>query len=72
MRTGVTVPAIDEPELIHYYVILKMYWFNDDGSVASKVSYTMPHIVQRVHNGNDGAGDNRVGSYCPGRLLQFT
>jgi hypothetical protein len=67
MRTGVTVPAIDEPEFIHYHVVLKMFWFKGDGSVASKVSYPMPHITSRI----DGA-DELGGDYCPGRRLQST
>ena len=72
MRMGITIPAIDEPEFVRYYVVLKMFWFDGDGNVTGKVSHPMSYIVHRVHNANDGAGDNRVGSYCPGRLLQFT
>lgn len=71
LRTGITIPAIDEPEFVHYNVVLKMFWFNGDGSVASKVSYPMPYITHKVHAAHDGAGDNRGGPGCPGRLLQF-
>jgi hypothetical protein len=65
MRTGITIPAIDEPDFVYYYVVLKMFWFDGDGNVTSKISYPMPHITLRVQ-GNDELG----GDYCPGRLLQ--
>jgi hypothetical protein len=72
MRTGIRIPAIDEPEFVHYHVVLKLFWFKGDGTVTTKISYAMPFITHRVRNANDGAGDNRGGGYCPGRLLQFT
>ncbi len=69
MRMGVTVPDIDEPEFVHYYVVLKMFWFNGDGSIASKVSHPMSDIelnVEGTAHYPDGA------PYCPGRLTQQT
>jgi hypothetical protein len=69
MRTGVTVPDIDEPEFVHYYVVLKMFWFNGDGSIASKVSYPMSDIELNV----EGTVPHPDGApYCPGRLTQQT
>lgn len=68
MRVGVTIPAIDEPEFVHYRVVLKMFWFNGDGSIASKVSHPMPHIEINVDGNTRGNGG---GDYCPGRVLQF-
>ncbi|MEA2676281.1 MAG: hypothetical protein QOJ81_422 [Chloroflexota bacterium] len=67
MRVDVPLPQATELEFVHYTVALKLFWFNANGSVQSKVGHPMSSLHLIVDHEDNGGDDD----FCPGLAQQF-
>lgn len=67
LRVPVAVPTnVEDQSHVWYTVVLKLFWYGNDGSVESKVSHQMSqmHFVL-------GRRDDVIDPYCVGLALRF-
>ncbi|MEO8625356.1 MAG: hypothetical protein ABI452_01520, partial [Candidatus Limnocylindrales bacterium] len=58
---------VEERERVYYTVTLKMFWYDADGSVQSKVDHPMTALHVIVGGEDDGGTDD----LCPGLAQQW-